>query len=272
MRKSLKDAVVHSKGGNKCNRVDQTWRLATCVGWRAVPHDVLWRLHISGRISVNQAESGAAVSALRTLETCSTQQSAESLLVNWQSVFNACRWVPLLTCADFPSPIPPSPLIEDVSVAAICCSVALLNVFPSQSLETPLHSSLNLPAADSDMVAHNKTSGHKSAIKVSFHKHPFIPFIIKSCSPLFPPSELFCVVLSSSCSAHASRHVVWFSFYNVIKLRVPARRDGALGFQNFAGKVGTTCMLTPCLLAVLQLGVQTPQNVRQRIYVFGNYW
>lgn len=100
MWKSLKDAVVHSKGGNESNRVDQTWRLATCVGWRAVPHDVLWRLHISGRISVNQAESGAAESALRTLETCSTQQSAVSLLVNWQSVLNACRWVPPLTCAD----------------------------------------------------------------------------------------------------------------------------------------------------------------------------
>lgn len=90
--------------------------------------------------------------------------------------------------ADFSTP-PPSPLIEDVSVAAICCSVALLKVFPSQSLETPLHSSLNLPAADSDMVAHNKTSGHKSAINVSFHKHPFIPFVIKSCSPLFPPPQ-----------------------------------------------------------------------------------
>lgn len=68
--KSLEDAVVHFKGNNTCIRVDQTWRLATCVGWCAIPHDVLWRLHIPGRISVKQAESGAAVSALWTLKTC----------------------------------------------------------------------------------------------------------------------------------------------------------------------------------------------------------
>lgn len=213
---------------------------------------------------MNQAESGAAVSALRTLETCSTQQSAESLLV--QSVLNACRWVPPLTCADlklFQPPIPPSPLIADVSVAAICCSVALLKVFPSQSLETPLHSSLNLPAADSDMVAHNKTSGHKSAIKVSFHKHPFIPFIIKSCSPLFfPPANFF--VLFCPVAAQLMRAAMLFGFLSPTSSNYGCR-PGAMAdfrFQDFAGKVGTTGMLTPCLLAVLQLGVQTPQNVR----------